>query len=123
MVCWLAKILSCISQNLPCAPAAMAASAAGSALGWKGSGWFFHTMRILPLYSSSSCLRVGPTLEQKGHWKSENSITVIGAFFGPLLGESPTAIWTGLSGGGGAVGAAAVGGTPEGGAAAAPVSR
>ena len=35
---WSAKILSCISQNLPCSAAATAAMAAGMALLWKGSG-------------------------------------------------------------------------------------
>ena len=38
MFCWLANILSCISQNFPCSWAATAASAASGAFGWKGSG-------------------------------------------------------------------------------------
>ena len=36
--CWWANSLSCISQNLPCLPAAMAALAAGIAFLWKGNG-------------------------------------------------------------------------------------
>ena len=38
-------------------------------------------------YSCSICVRVGPTLEQKGHWKSEDSTSLTFALSGPLAGE------------------------------------
>jgi len=43
------------------------------------SGRFFQTMRTLSPYVFSTSVRVGPTLEQCGHWKSENSAMVTGA--------------------------------------------
>ena len=70
----------------------MAASAAGIALGWKESGWFFQATRILPLYSSRSCCSVGSTRPQNGHWKSDHSTMVTGAFLGPRTGALPTSI-------------------------------
>src|SRR5690348_5631550 len=36
------------------------------------------------------CLRVGSTRPQKGHWKSDHSTIVTGAFFGPRTGALPT---------------------------------
>src|SRR5205823_12189763 len=89
---WLAKSFSCMAQNLslPCSYAAIAASAAGIALGWNDSGWFFQAIRTLPLYSSSICLSVGSTRPQNGHWKSDHSTMVTGAFFGPRTGAAPT---------------------------------
>ncbi len=50
------------------------------------SGRCFQTIRTLSPYVSSICLRVGPTLAQYGHWKSENSTIVTGASAGPLAG-------------------------------------
>ena len=38
-------------------------------------------------YSFSICLRVGPTLAQKGHWKSENSTILTLAVWAPLMGD------------------------------------
>ena len=65
---WSAKIFLCISQNLPWSPAARAAIAAGTALGWKGSGRSRHATRTLPLYSSMTLSMVGSTRLQNGHW-------------------------------------------------------
>src|SRR4051812_23719007 len=70
----------------------MAASAAGIAFGWKGSGWFFHTRRTLPAYSFITCASVGCARLQKGHWKSDHSTMVTGAVLGPLAGPFPG--WT-----------------------------
>src|SRR5260370_40100598 len=75
-----------MGQNLPCALAAIAASAASMACWWNGSGWLRKATRTSLPYLSSISLRVGPTLEQKGHWKSENSKTVTLAYFGPFSG-------------------------------------
>src|ERR1051325_2243586 len=112
MLCWLAKILSCISQNLPCSPAARAAMAAGMALGWKGSGRSRHATRTLPLYSSMTLLMVGSTREQNGHWKSENCTMVTSASLAPFTGAPLTSAlntvvasgspWRGGGGGGAA---------------------
>src|SRR5262249_42358690 len=43
-------------------------------------------MRTSLPYLSMISLRVGPTLEQKGHWKSENSTIVTLASLGPSMG-------------------------------------
>jgi len=43
------------------------------------SGKFFQTMRTSSPYVFATCLRVGPTLAQYGHWKSEKSAMVTGA--------------------------------------------
>src|ERR1700731_4022133 len=75
-----------MGQNLPCALAAIAASAASMACWWNGSGWLRNATRTSLPYLSSISLRVGPTLEQKGHWKSENSRTVTFAYLGPCTG-------------------------------------
>src|SRR5579871_184765 len=99
--CWLANSLSCIAQNLPWALAAIAASAASRAWSWKGSGWLRKATRTSLPYLSSICLRVGPTLEQKGHWKSENSKTVTLAYLGPFIGvQAASSIFCGAEGGG-----------------------
>ena len=49
-------------------------------------GKCFQTTRTLSPYVLSTCVRVGPTLEQYGHWKSENSAIVTGAEAFPLEG-------------------------------------
>src|SRR5215831_19255746 len=85
----------------------MAASAAGIAFWWNGSGWFFHTMRTSFGYVSSTCLNVGSTRPQNGHWKSDHSTIVTLAFFAPRTGELPTSAlytvfgsgWPGWGGG------------------------
>src|SRR5262252_411617 len=87
--CWLANSLSWYCQNLPCSLAASAASAARCALSWKGSGICLNAIRILPLYSSSTCFSVGTAREQNGHWKSLNATSVTFALVGPLTGASP----------------------------------
>lgn len=51
------------------------------------SGKCFQTIRTLSPYAFSICLRVGPTLEQNGHWKPENSAIVTGAPAFPRNGE------------------------------------
>src|SRR3954464_6828023 len=88
---WLANIRSCIFQNLslPCFAAAIAAFAAGIALGWKLSGSLRQTMRTSSLYVSSTCLSVGSTRAQNGHWKSDHSTIVTFGFFAPVHGPSP----------------------------------
>src|SRR5260370_30384676 len=92
-----------MAQNLslPCSYAAIAASAAGMALGWNESGWFFQAMRTLPLYSLSICLSVGSTRLQKGHWKSDHSTMVIFGDFAPITGALPTSTSPFASGAGG----------------------
>ena len=59
-----AKSRSCISQYRPCIPAAMAASAAGRACGWKGRGYCFITSRILPAYFFSTWVTVACACRQ-----------------------------------------------------------
>ena len=54
-------------------------------------GRCFQTIRTLSPYTLSICVRVGPTLEQNGHWKSENSAMVTGAPAGPRAGA--LAVW------------------------------
>ena len=61
----------------------MAASAAGIALGWKGRGWFFHASRPCSPYAAITCLSVGSTRLQKGHWKSDHSTMVTAALAAP----------------------------------------
>ena len=53
---------------------------------WMSSGSCFQTMRTLSPYTFRICSRVGPTLPQNGHWKSENSTIVTGAPAGPCTG-------------------------------------
>src|SRR5262245_28319345 len=80
------KIRSCISQNLPCLPAATAAFAAGMALGCMvaGRGKFLNAkLTSFGYFLSRSSTRL-VDLAQKGHWKSENSRIVTLASFGPL---------------------------------------
>src|SRR6266849_2517653 len=84
--CW--NISACICQNLPCLCAAIAALAAGSALGWKERGSLRQTSFTSPLYVSRIFCRVGSARWQKGHWKSENSTMVTLACFAPVQGES-----------------------------------
>src|SRR5215470_12738286 len=91
----------------------MAASAAGMAFGWNESGWFFQTIFTLLPYCSRTCLSVGSTREQNGHWKSLHTAMVTGAPLGPSMGAAPTSMATfsvGTAGaamaGGGAAGAA-----------------
>src|SRR5712691_2927396 len=66
------------------------------ALGWNESGWFFQAIRIFPWYCSRSCCSVGSTRPQNGHWKSDHSTIVTGAFFGPSTGALPTSIYAAL---------------------------
>ena len=88
-VCWLAKSRSWYSQNFPCSRAQLPASAALKASGWIAvSGKSFQTIRILSPYVSRSCFSVGDTRWQNGHWKSENSTTVTGAFVAPSAASS-----------------------------------
>ncbi len=44
-------------------------------------------MRTLSPYLSLTCLSVGETRWQNGHWKSENSMRVTGADAGPSAGS------------------------------------
>jgi hypothetical protein len=44
-------------------------------------------------YSAWIFLRVGPTLAQKGHWKSDHSTMLTGAFAGPFVGAPASEIW------------------------------
>src|SRR5512132_674639 len=65
-----------------------AASDAGRALGWNGSGLLFHTTRSLSgPYFSFSCVMVVSTLLQKGHWKSLKRTSVTGAVRLPHTGS------------------------------------
>ena len=84
--CWLANILSCISQALPCLLAARKALAAPRAWAWKDSGWFTNAMATSFGYLSVISFSVGFTREQNGHWKSLNSTMVTLACLGPLRG-------------------------------------
>src|SRR5438067_650343 len=68
----------------------MAASAAGMALLWNGSGRFFHTMRTSFGYSLATCVSVGSTRPQNGHWKSDHMTMVTLDVLGPRAGEWPT---------------------------------
>ena len=69
----------------------MEAMAAGVANWCMSRGRCFQTIRTLSPYVFSICVRVGPTLEQNGHWKSENSAIVTGAPAGPRKGA--LAVW------------------------------
>ena len=60
------------------------ASAAGVALLWNGSGSCLNATRTSLPYSFMTCLTVGSTRPQNGHWKSENSTIVTLASFGAL---------------------------------------
>src|SRR5437762_6011220 len=58
-------------------------------------------MRTSLGYFSMISLRVGPTLEQKGHWKSLNSTIVTLASFGPSIGvQAASSTFCGTDGGG-----------------------
>src|SRR5438445_2404121 len=85
---WCSKSSLCICQNLPCLCAAIAALAAGSALGWKESGSLRQTTFTSPLYVSRICWMVGSARRQKGHWKSENSTMVTLGCFSPIQGDA-----------------------------------
>src|SRR5262249_55447261 len=93
----------CISQNLPCSAAAMAASAAGIACSWNGSGLLRHTTRSLSPYLARMASMVGSTREQNGHWKSLHSIIVTSASGLPRVGavEGAGTFQTVVSAGGG----------------------
>src|SRR5260370_15197101 len=93
---------SCSFQNLslPCRAAAIAALAAGIALGWKGRGSLRHTTFTSSLYVSRICLRVGSTRLQKGHWKSDHSTMVTLACLPPMAGPSPGSTLRACGGGG-----------------------
>ena len=106
---WCSNISLCISQNFPCLCAAIAAFAAGSAFGWKGSGSLRHTSFTSPLYVSRIFRTVGSTRRQNGHWKSENSTIVTFAFFAPVHGESAPISTRRACAGGGACGGGAGG--------------
>ncbi len=86
--CWFCMSRSWKGQNLPCSRAASEASAAGMAFGCMGSGWCFQTTRTCPLKASSTCLSVGSTRPQNGHWKSEKRTMVSLASAGPRAGSS-----------------------------------
>ena len=71
----------------------MAASAAGSALGWiwrSGNCFITNFTFVGYPFSASSTMLIA--CAQNGHWKSENIVIVTGAFFGPRTAESATGI-------------------------------
>jgi hypothetical protein len=80
---------SCISQNLPCSPAASAASAGQT------GGLVERQRQVLPDQADligvrfSSSRSVGTTRAQNGHWNSLYETMVMGALGFPRAGESP----------------------------------
>ena len=85
------KSLSCISQNFPCLPAAIAARAAYGASGCMGSGLCLKASRTSFPYRDSICFSTGMARPQYGHWKSENSMIVTFASASPFTGAFPSA--------------------------------
>src|SRR5689334_5421453 len=93
----------------------MAARAAGMARWWNGRGRLRHTMRTLSPYFSRMAWKVGSMREQKGHWKSEKTTSVMGAKRGPRTGDqgaTSTFLYTAGGGGGGAGGSVLSSTTP-----------
>src|SRR5438445_12808424 len=87
---WWSKSSLCICQNLPCLCAAIAALAAGSALGWKESGSLRQTSLTSPVYVSRICWMVGSARRQEGHSKSENSTRHTLGAAAPIQDEART---------------------------------
>ena len=83
--CWLAKSLSCISQNLPWSLAHARPRRPCGACLWKPAGTGGTPGAPCRRRPSSPRPRAVARL-QNGHWKSLNSTMVTGAFSGPLAG-------------------------------------
>ena len=87
--CWLAKSLSCISQNLPCSCAAIDGLGGGLRVGVERQRLVAeHDAHVLAVGLLDLLERRASTRLQNGHWKSDHSTMVTLASFGPDAGAS-----------------------------------
>ena len=90
--CWLANILSCISQNLPCSLRGLGGDGGVSGVVVEGQGQVLEGDLDVVLVGLEQLLDASaPTRLQKGHWNSENSTMVTLGALAPVVTASPTA--------------------------------
>ena len=81
---WFSNNLSWNAQNLPWFEAHIEAIAASFAFLWNGNGKFLNIILNF-LFLATSLSNSFANFEQYGHWKSEKTTKVYGAFTSPLV--------------------------------------